>query len=513
MKADILFFIILFLFVIALPATAQLDSSKLFWPEDIVYKGAFKLPPKVGDYKWGYGSGAMTYVPTGDPAGPNDGYPGSLYGVGSVVQNRVSEIAIPEPVISPTQDYNALNMAATLQPFSDITGGLLGQDQGGATPDRLGGLCYLPAQGQQQSGKIYWAIYKFYYVMSDDNFGIGWSDLSLSSPQAKGLWHVGNYHSHHTTDYLFEIPKAWADQYTPGKYIMSGRARGSGRGSSSDGPSFHAMGPYNDGNPPADRTNLDAVRLAFYEPQGDQWSDDYNNKDTYFGGVWLTAGNKSSLIVTSSKGSTANYCYGSAADCGDLCGGGKGSHAYPYEAQLLFYDPAELAKSAQAQIEPHEVKPYHIMSNEDMLWSRCQTAPEAIAYDRERGNIYVFQGGLGEKPVIHVWSIAGQLTVTNQNKDPNIGGKMDVRVSPNPFSTSVKIRALVRNDECGVMNINAGIFDINGRLITRFDQFRIPHSAFGISYNWDASDHPPGIYLLKVRTGNRIITKKLMLAR
>jgi hypothetical protein len=86
-----------------------------------------------------------------------------------------------------------------------------------------------------------------------------------------------------------------------------------------------------------------------------------------------------------------------------------------------------------------------------------------------------------------------------------------VECYPNPFSTSVNIRALVRNDECGMMNINACIFDINGRQIARFDQFRIPHSAFRNSYTWDAQNQPAGIYILKITAGSRTVTKRVTL--
>jgi dienelactone hydrolase len=92
------------------------------------------------------------------------------------------------------------------------------------------------------------------------------------------------------------------------------------------------------------------------------------------------------------------------------------------------------------------------------------------------------------------------------NREPEF-----IHVWPNPFSTSVKIQVLVRNDECGMMNVS--IFNINGRQIDRFDQFRIPHSAFGNSYIWDASSHPNGTYLIRIKVGNRIHTKRVALVR
>jgi hypothetical protein len=88
-----------------------------------------------------------------------------------------------------------------------------------------------------------------------------------------------------------------------------------------------------------------------------------------------------------------------------------------------------------------------------------------------------------------------------------------INVSPNPFTTSVDIRMLMRNDECGMMNINACIFDITGRQVARFGQFRIPHSAFRNSYTWDARNQPNGVYMIRVKTGEKVLTKRVVLNR
>jgi hypothetical protein len=103
----------------------------------------------------------------------------------------------------------------------------------------------------------------------------------------------------------------------------------------------------------------------------------------------------------------------------------------------------------------------------------------------------------------------------------------DFRVYPNPFSTSVKIQVLVRNAECGMMNM--GIYDISGRLVYMFStggvhtnsanyvrtpplqyQFRIPHSAFRIRYTWIPSGYPSGVYVITLTAGQDKISKKVI---
>lgn len=59
-------------------------APDLIRPEDLVYKGAFRLPDSDGsDQKsWDWGGSAMVYYPNGDLQGLNDGYPGSIFATG-----------------------------------------------------------------------------------------------------------------------------------------------------------------------------------------------------------------------------------------------------------------------------------------------------------------------------------------------------------------------------------------------------------------------------------------------
>ena len=126
------------------------NTDDLIQPTDLVYQGAFRLPDEwQDDYNmWGYSGYAATYYPDGDPQGSEDGFPGSIFAVGHDQTQAVSEISIPAPVIS--KDLNDLNTATTLQGFQDITDDIFGYLE---IP--RAGLEYLPAQGSQTTGKLY----------------------------------------------------------------------------------------------------------------------------------------------------------------------------------------------------------------------------------------------------------------------------------------------------------------------------------------------------------------------
>ena len=99
---------------------AQAAAQALLQAGDLSYLGAFAAP---SGEEWAWGGHALTYLPAGDPAGPPDGHPGSLYIAGHAQYDLVGEISIPAPVI--TDDLLSLPAAGVLRAPTDITGGLL----------------------------------------------------------------------------------------------------------------------------------------------------------------------------------------------------------------------------------------------------------------------------------------------------------------------------------------------------------------------------------------------------
>ena len=76
---------------LASPA-AMIPAGPLIQPADLVYQGAFRLPEGPEEIGWGYSGAAMAVYPGGDPDGPADGYPGSIFGTGHDWNQYVSEI-------------------------------------------------------------------------------------------------------------------------------------------------------------------------------------------------------------------------------------------------------------------------------------------------------------------------------------------------------------------------------------------------------------------------------------
>jgi len=438
--------------------TSISNSSELVQPSDLKYMGAFRLPDMEQEAPegatWEYGGRAMTYYPDGERNGPDDGYPGSIFATGFDIYNYVSEITIPVPVISPTKNLDELNTAETLQPFSDVSGGLFAS------------LAEIPRVGMQylstsQTGdKIHLAWGQ--HFQEEEGITIipshVWIETDLSNPQTKGAWWIGNQSLYSVNGYIFEIPKDWADTYIGGRYLATGRFRDGGW--SGQGPSLLAYAPWLSGNPPEPGTRLSEIPLLLYSStrSGDQIPpdyklNDYQHPDEWEGGAWLTtASKKSSVIFVGTKGTGDFYWYGwlnpddPEKPCVEteitdmvLCHNADGTPASEeiskgcdnhtsdrgwwsskFNAQIIFYDPANFAAVADGKMQPYEPQPYAAMNIDEYLFLSDPTV-EFIStgtgeqrryrmgetcYDRDNGLLYVFElFADGAKPVVHVWGV------------------------------------------------------------------------------------------------------------
>ena len=400
------------------PSPTASPPGSLIQPDDLAYLGAFRLPDGPEGIGWEYSGAAMTYYPDGDPGGPDDGFPGSIFGTGHDWNQYVSEISIPVPIISPSENADELNTATTLQEFQDIRGDLFG-----AFEIPRAGLEYLPAQGGQATGKLYfcWAQHM---GEGETNPSHGWSELDLSDPQTAGAWRIGDYWNYVTTDYIFAIPRAWADVNTPGMYLATGRFRDGGQGAR--GPSLFAYGPWNEGNPPPPGSTLPAVPLLLYTDvtaEDDLTMNGYHHADEWTAGAWLTAGDRSAVIFVGTKG--VGDCWYGFADgtvwpdespfppIPEPPNDERGWWSDGFVGQIIFYDPAELAAVVRGEMEPWEPQPYATLEVDEYLY-HVESARQwhhvgAASFDHERGLLYVFElFGDGDRPLVHVWRVSSQ---------------------------------------------------------------------------------------------------------
>jgi hypothetical protein len=405
------FIILLFSAVLIFPFSKGDEADHRIQPEDLVYAGAFRVPDdETGSYtkSWNYGGHSMTYYSQGDPAGPDDGFPGSLFATGHAWEHQISEIDIPVPVISESKNMDVLHTATTIQSFHNI------MDVSNLEIPRTG-LAYLPPQGSQVTPKLYFC-WGFHMQDGPPDLTHGWSELNLSIPQIQKGWYLAGLPSHiqnmSTNDYMCEIPSEWADAHTPGMRLATGRFRDGGW--SGQGPSLFAIGPWNQGNPPSPGTPLQNVPLILYSSSyvydSDDFSlNDYHHSDEWSGVSWMTTGRKSAVVFVGTKG-FGDCWYGNeegpSMDCEN-----RGWWSDEFRGQILFYDTSELAEVAAGIKQPWEPQPYASMDIDPYLFNIASTQQKyhvnAACFDRIHGLFYVFEyRGDGEKPLVHVWKVS-----------------------------------------------------------------------------------------------------------
>ena len=444
---------------IYLPIVTKNHSAPLIQPGDLQYLGAFRLPG--GDVRpatFAYGGNAMTYNPNGDPSGSEDGFPGSLFITGHDRMaygelpdgSQVAEVSIPVAVES--DNLNDLNQAGFLQTFHNVAAGFFTDLE---EIPRIG-MQYLdtPATG----AKIHLA-WGQHLQPATAVASHAWFDPNLASPQMQGTWFIGNQSLYSVNGYLLVIPAPWADNHTESRYLGTGRFRDGGW--SGMGPSLFAYRPWIDssGIPAQSGTHLDETMLLLYESSENTSKiernlDGYQHPDEWEGGAWITTGaGMSAVLFAGTKGTGAKYWYGYVNPAGpeypcvaeamvgemtvcrladgtpcpaeDLteCDGHnnyRGWWSARFDAHLILYDPADLAKVAAGELESWEPQPYAFIDideylflnpakvEQDMLGTGVQRRMRIsdVAYDPINNLLYALELFADEsKPVVHVWRV------------------------------------------------------------------------------------------------------------
>lgn len=390
--------------------------QQMITPGNFEYLGAFR-PPLVHDLKskFSYGGWAIAYREGGDPNGPDDGFPGSLFFVGHRNDELVAEIDIPRPNISGRKSLDDLSVCKVLQPFADITGGIRAKmTNGSSEPFLIGGL-------QVLGDRLHWTIHKYYNVEGYDYYSHGSASLTLQRPDAQGPWHLGpfntdapQWHSYKNAGYVFDIPEPIATKYFGGNNLISGLQISTGLQQSSQGPSFYAYkAPY---PAPPSGTDLNAVPMLWY-PMSAQLAG-HHYADKWTGAAWVTVGNKHSIVVVGRKAHGEVY-YGMPRP--NDCYEDKGYHGSSYEAQILFYTPNQLIQGSQQSV-PNTPPAIRWDSNtagggiDRFMFRECKKEIGGVAYDRTRNLLYIVEAAAGYAeenpwellPIVHIMRLVAE---------------------------------------------------------------------------------------------------------
>ena len=450
--------------VYALQKIADLrDAAALVQPSDLTYLGAFRLPD-AGErpLTFEYGGNAMSFNPDGGPSS-GDAHPGSLFIMGHdrlpygelSDGGQVAEISIPAPAME--RDPENLPQAGFIQNFQNV---LQGRFTDMEEIPKVG-MQYLNHPDTGPKIHVCWGQ----HLQPEDAASHGWINANLAAPAFQGSWFIGNQNLYSVNGYLLDIPAAWANRNVNGRYLATGRMRDGGQGGM--GPALFAYRPWlSGGAAPGPGARLEESVLlrygdvALFNPN-ERSMKDYQHPDEWEGGAWITTpSGKSALLFAGTKATGTKYWYGyrdprspehpcvdthvtdiitcRTADgnpcppedfngCCDetdeteeTCISARGWWSTRFDAQLILYNPEDLARVAAGTMSPWEPQPYATIDIDEHLyldppvWDEINVGAGVqrryrigdAAYDRNQGFLYVLElYADGAKPVVHVWKV------------------------------------------------------------------------------------------------------------
>lgn len=384
---------------VASSAYAQTTTAPLVQKADLVYKGAFRVPLNTnGSSSFGWGGTGLGYNPANN----------SLFMTGTDPNPYSAEIKIPEIVNSTS--ISSLQTATFVQAFKDPTEGKLGQiNPGDTNTQKVGGhLVY--------NGKLYVSGYSYYDGSGSQSASHFVRSLSLSTGGVQGPYKIGSVSAPWVNQYMGLIPQAWRSAF--GGPAIAGGCCLAIISVQSNGPSAVVFDPDNVGKvSPVPGTEVLGYPYGKQLGPGGETKNALFNLSTRIKGIAFPEGTRSVLFF--GRHGLGAYCYGESAACGDPAWPYKGTHNYPYVAQVWAYDANDLVAVKNKTKTAYSVVPYSTWTMDMPFFSdNDDHMLGGAAYDPATKTIYVSQlckDGSSCGPIIHAYEVR----VGTASKSPN----------------------------------------------------------------------------------------------
>ena len=378
-------------------AVAQNDDDGTRFP--LAYEGAFRVPEGPTDEtSFDFGGTALMF----------DADRRSLWLVGHDHHQRVAEISIPD--IRSVDTIGELDTARLLTPFRDLLQGR--RSQVGSNDSKIGGLLRIADEWIVSA----WVYYDAAGEQSRSHFRVR-TDGTVIGPVQIG---PDERDAGFVSGYMAPIPPEYRNRL--GGRAFTGQCCIPIISRTSQGPALSAFDPEDIGvRTPVPRTDLLGYPMEF--PTLGTWEEGeptLYNGNTKVAGVVLPEGTRSVLFF--GRVGLGEFCYGvgtsersqhgrpvpgSADDryCYDPDDPEKGSHGYPYAAQVWAYDAEDLIAVARDQRRPWDVHPYAARTF-SLPFDRGLMTVGGVAYDPAERRIFLsalLQDDF--RPIIHVFRL------------------------------------------------------------------------------------------------------------
>ena len=395
------------------------SAEPLLQSSNLTYLGAFRVPPgAIGGSAYGF-----AYTVTGFAFNPING---SLFLNSHIYEQKTAEISIPQPVVS--SSLSSLPTAKLIQNFADLTEGHRTNIYANGAPN-LGNSTYIGGL-MVYGNKLIGDAYDYYDGGHQAKLSHFSSSLTLSQTgDFQGMFTVGSMNPGFVAGYMTPIPSQW--QSALGGPALTGQCCIAIIGRSSLGPSAFVFNPDEIGvkNP------VPATPVVYYDlnhPSLGTWGNTTTanvnyNMSTAITGVAFPQGTSSVLFF--GRTGIGVPCYGSGTKdqtldrqpvpgtngavmyCYDPDNSSKGTHSYPYRAQVWAYDVQDLIAVKSGTKNPWGITPYAVWDL-NLPFHSASYDLVGTAYDATTKKIYVAQSGadpgnsgMFQGPIIHVYQV------------------------------------------------------------------------------------------------------------
>ncbi|OGJ87544.1 MAG: hypothetical protein A2268_03835 [Candidatus Raymondbacteria bacterium RifOxyA12_full_50_37] len=506
------------------PPPPPLHKDSLLDSSDFEYMGSFKVPNIPGQED--------KYTESGLALKDVGGTKNLLVRTGTY-NFRLYEMTIPELEKIEDGDYSLVHTGSVVQDWGELAYGTIGGENIGSNC----GFWY-----EDSSSIIYWSHYNAYYAGGASGF----PQLMATRLNPGGTktnidyWYIpgnqGPYKSYWGGP--LKLSKDFADTYTGGRDMAMGfGGYYSICGSASRGPALGAIA-----RPDTANTTLDlvammnytdpsaSVRDGKYLPVVGYWDDappsPWEGKWTYndicHAGVFIDLPDKKGyLAFVEQVTGRIGYDYG---------GYNTDGHS---QNCWYFYDIKDLGAVALGNLRPDSIKPASFVTiNYPTGKTFIRSRPvQGACFDSLSRMVYIYVQRVQDngEPMIHAYRI--KETPAAIEVAGRAGKKQEIMVYPNPFNpvttitiTTSQLPASPAKRSERITNPELKIFDINGKQVADLSQntrnlkfvIRSPRVAAGEAGNsfiWDASAQPSGVYIIKARTGEKVLTKVITLVK
>ena len=143
---------------------------------------------------------------------------------------------------------------------------------------------------------------------------------------------------------------------------------------------------------------------------------DYSLTDAWHGGAWLNHASRQAIAFIGYKCNYVSHYYQAANPCGGnpcnentgwVCG--ETGDPDPYTTKLWFFDPDDIALTADSTIQVNTPQPFAELDLTQYQWdpTECQASFKDMAYDETAGVLYATENifDSGGRTIVHVFDV------------------------------------------------------------------------------------------------------------